>query len=199
MRLIMLGPPAAGKGTQAQKLAQRLGIPHLSSGDLLRDAVASGSEQGALIGDIMKRGDLVPDDIVKGIVAKRATEPDAANGFILDGYPRTLEQAESLDRAFAGFGLQLDAVLRIKVDEEVLVERVANRARQAEAEGAEARADDKPDVLRARIRAYRTATAPLIEFYEQRGLLESVDGTQSIEVVAAQLVEALPAVPPAGA
>lgn len=191
MRLIILGPPAAGKGTQAKRLAQRLQVPHLSSGELLREAAASGSEQGELIGDIMKRGELVPDEIVKGIVAKRATEPDAANGFILDGYPRNLEQAQSLDRAFAAHGIELDAVLEIKVDEEVLVERVANRAKQAAEDGTEARADDKPDVLRDRIRAYRSATVPLTKFYDERELLESVDGTQSIDAVTADLVAAL--------
>lgn len=191
MRLIILGPPAAGKGTQAKRLAQRLQVPHLSSGELLREAAASGSELGELIGDIMKRGELVPDEIVKGIVAKRATEPDAANGFILDGYPRNLEQAQSLDRAFAAHGIELDAVLEITVDEEVLVERVANRAKQAAEEGTEARADDKPDVLRDRIRAYRSATVPLTKFYDERELLESVDGTQSIDAVTADLVAAL--------
>lgn len=191
MRLIMLGPPAAGKGTQAQRLARRLNVPHLSSGELLREAASSGSEQGALIGEIMERGDLVPDDIVKGIVAKRATEPDASNGFILDGYPRTVEQARSLDRAFASHGLELDAVLEIRVDEEVLVERVANRAKQAAEEGTKPRADDTPHALRDRIRAYRAATVPLTDFYDERGLLDSVDGTQSIDAVTADLIAAL--------
>ena len=191
MRLIMLGPPAAGKGTQSQRLARRLNVPHLSSGELLREAAASGSEQSALIGEIMERGGLVPDEIVKGIVAKRATEPDATEGFILDGYPRNVEQAQSLDRAFASHGLELDAVLEIKVDEAVLVERVANRAHQAAEEGTGPRSDDKPDVLRDRIRAYRAETVPLTDFYGERGLLESVDGTQSMDAVTADLVAAL--------
>ena len=199
MRLIMMGPPAAGKGTQAELLSRRLAIPHLSSGALLRDVAASGSARGVLIGEIMARGDLVPDDIVKGVVAERATAPDAANGFILDGYPRTLEQAQSLDRAFAERGFGLDAVVRIAVDDDVLVERVENRARESEEAGVEARADDTPEVLRARILAYRKLTAPLIEFYTERGLLRSVDGTRSIDEIAADIFDALGSPEPVGA
>ncbi len=191
MRLILLGPPGAGKGTQAVRIAQRFGIPQLSTGDMLRAAVAAGSELGNRVKDTMARGDLVPDDVVVGVVAERLEADDARNGFILDGFPRTTPQAEALDRVFAERGLQLDAVLEIRVDEGALVDRIVKRAKEAAQRGEAARADDNPEVLRSRLEAYREQTAPLVEYYGRKGLLRSVDGLQPIDAVSERLADAI--------
>ena len=195
MRLILLGPPGAGKGTQAAKIVAGFGIPQLSTGDMLREAVASGTKTGLLAKEIMQRGDLVPDDLVVAVVADRLDEPDATNGFIFDGFPRTLAQAEALDDELYQRGLQLDAVLELKVDESVLVERVRNRAKQTEERGEPVRSDDTPEVCERRLDVYRAQTAPVVEHYRSLGVLKSIDGLQPIEVVTDELMAAIAALP----
>ena len=150
MRLVMLGPPGAGKGTQATKFATRLGIPQLSTGDMLREAVASGSALGLRAKHIMERGELVPDDVVVSVVTHRIGQPDTANGFILDGFPRTVTQAEALDQELAARGIKLDAVLELEVDEGALLDRIRGRAEEAAKNGERIRKDDNPDVFRTR-------------------------------------------------
>ncbi len=183
MRIILLGPPGAGKGTQAARLVQRLGIPQLSTGDMLRAAVAAGTPIGLKAKAIMDRGDLVSDDVVVGIVADRIEEPDAKAGFILDGFPRTVAQAEAFDRMLAGKGLKLDAVIEFKVDETTLVERIVRRAREMEARGEPVRRDDNPEVFKTRLEAYKSQTAPLSAYFASRGSLQTVDGMQPVDEV----------------
>src|SRR5436305_765499 len=160
MRLILLGPPGAGKGTRAQRLVAKHGLVQLSTGEMLRAAVNAGTPVGLRAKDIMARGELVPDDVVVTIVADRISEPDARNGFILDGFPRTVPQAVALDRLLADREQKLDAVIELKVDGRILQERIARRAREAQARGEALRPDDNPDVLRRRLEAYREQTAP---------------------------------------
>ena len=191
----MLGPPGAGKGTQAAKIAAGFGIPQLSTGDILREAVKLGTKTGLQAKEIMERGDLVPDDLVVAVVADRLDEPDAANGFVLDGFPRTLAQAEALDDELYRRGLQLDAVLELKVDESVLVERVRTRAEQMAERGEPVRSDDTPEVCERRLDVYRAQTAPVVEHYRSLGVLKSIDGLQSIESVTDNLATAIGAVP----
>jgi adenylate kinase len=191
----MLGPPGGGKGTQAAKIAAGFGIPQLSTGDMLREAVASGTSTGLHAKEIMERGDLVPDDLVVAVVADRLDEPDAANGFVLDGFPRTLAQAEALDDELYQRGLQLDAVLDLKVDESVLVERVRNRAEQMAERGEPVRSDDTAEVCERRLDVYRAQTAPVIEHYRSLGVLKSIDGLQPIEAVTDELAAAIAALP----
>jgi adenylate kinase len=183
MRIILLGPPGAGKGTQAVRLVERLGIPQLSTGDMLRAAVAAGTPVGLKAKAVMDRGDLVSDDIVVGIIADRIEEADAKNGFILDGFPRTVAQAEAFDAMLAEKGLKLDAVIEFKVNENELVDRIVKRAKETEARGEQVRKDDNPEVFKTRLEAYRTQTAPLSSYYEGRGMLKSVDGMQPIDEV----------------
>ena len=187
MRLILLGPPGAGKGTQAQRLVDKHGIVQLSTGDMLRAAVRAGTPVGLKAKDIMARGDLVPDDVVVGIVSDRIDEADARNGFILDGFPRTVPQAEALDRMLAAKGLNLDAVLELKVDEKALLDRIATRIAEMQSRGEKVRADDNPESLKTRLRAYRAQTEPLINHYGKKGLLRSVDGMASIDAVTAAI------------
>lgn len=191
----MLGPPGAGKGTQAAKIAAGFGIPQLSTGDILREAVKLGTKTGLQAKEIMERGDLVPDDLVVAAVADRLDEPDTANGFVLDGFPRTLAQAESLDDELYRRGLQLDAVLELKVDESVLVERVRTRAEQMAERGEPVRSDDTPEVCERRLDVYRAQTAPVVEHYRSLGVLKSIDGLQPIESVTDDLATAIAAVP----
>jgi adenylate kinase len=191
MRLILLGPPGAGKGTQAQRLAERLGVRQLSTGDMLRAAVAAGTPVGLKAKDVIARGELVPDDIVVAIVADRIAEPDARNGFILDGFPRTVPQAEALDRMLSEKGLALDAVVELKVDENVLLGRIENRAAKMIAHGEPLRPDDNPESLKKRLDAYRARTAPLSGYYARKGILKTVDGMASIEQVAAAVAAVL--------
>jgi adenylate kinase len=193
MRLVLLGPPGAGKGTQATRMGKRFAIPQLSTGDMLREAVASGSALGARVKDIMERGDLVPDDVVIAVVANRMDHSDAADGFVLDGFPRTVAQAEALDRELATRGIGLDAVLELEVDEEVLLVRITGRAEEAGKRGQPARRDDNPGVFETRLKAYRAQTAPVTEYYRSRGLLHIVDGLQPIDVVTDELAAALSA------
>jgi adenylate kinase len=183
MRLILLGPPGAGKGTQAQRLVEKHGIVQLSTGDMLRAAVGAGTPVGLKAKDIMARGDLVPDEVVVGIVSERIDQPDARNGFILDGFPRTVPQAEALDRMLAAKGLKLDAVIEIRVDEQALLDRIATRIAQMQARGENVRPDDNPESLKTRLRAYRVQTAPLLDYYGKKGLLRSVDGMAAIDAV----------------
>lgn len=191
MRLVLLGPPGAGKGTQADRLTARHGIPKLSTGDMLRSAVAAGTAVGKKAKTIMDRGELVPDDVVVAIIAERIDAPDARSGFILDGFPRTVAQAEALERLFAERGLKLDAAVELKVDEAKLLDRIENRIAETRATGAELRSDDNPEVLKKRLSAYRQQTAPLVEHYQQKGLLKSVDGMRGIPEVAAAIDRAL--------
>ncbi|MDX3929536.1 MAG: adenylate kinase [Shinella sp.] len=191
MRLVMLGPPGAGKGTQAARLAERLGVPQLSTGDMLRAAIAEGSPVGLAARDVMARGDLVGDDIVVNCVRERIAKSDAAFGFILDGFPRTLGQARAFDEALEEAGHRLDAVLELKVAESVLLDRVIHRARTAKAEGQPVRADDNAEALKVRLEAYRTSTEPLADYYRQAGLLRAVDGLKSIDQVSSSLFEVL--------
>ena len=183
MRLILLGPPGAGKGTQAQRLVEKYNIVQLSTGDMLRAAVAAGTPVGLKAKEIMARGELVPDDVVVAIVADRITKPDARNGFILDGFPRTVPQAEALDRMLHEKGLDLDAVVELKVDEGILLHRVQRRVNETLARGEAVRADDNPESLKKRLDAYRAQTAPLVDFYAGKGSLKTVDGMADISEV----------------
>jgi adenylate kinase len=191
MRLILLGPPGAGKGTQAQRLVNQHGIVQLCTGDMLRAAVAAGTPIGQRAKDIMARGSLVPDDVVVAIVSDRIDQPDARKGFILDGFPRTVPQAEALDRMLESRRLKLDAVIELKVDATILEQRIANRVAEAKARGEALRPDDNPQVLRTRLAAYREQTAQLVEYYRGHGMLHTVDGMASIAEVAAAVDAAL--------
>jgi len=187
MRLILLGPPGAGKGTQAQRLVSKHGIVQLSTGDMLRAAVRAGTPVGLRAKDIMDRGDLVPDDIVVAIVADRISEPDAKEGFILDGFPRTVAQAEALDHMLREKGLDLDGVVELKVDEGILIRRIESRIRETLARGEPLRKDDDPEILKTRLEAYRRQTAPLIDYYRDKGMLRGVDGMAPIDEVTAAI------------
>jgi len=180
MRLILLGPPGAGKGTQAQRLVDKYGIVQLSTGNMLRAAVAAGTQVGRRAEGMMARGELCPDELVVAIVGDRIGQPDAAKGFILDGFPRTVPQAQALDRMLADRGLNLDAVIELKVDPAMLLGRVEKRIAEAVAAGQPVRADDNPQALKTRLDAYRVQTAPLIDYYAGRGALKTVDGMASV-------------------
>jgi adenylate kinase len=191
MRLILLGPPGAGKGTQASNLVKKYGIVQLSTGDLLRSAGAAGTPVGLHAKEIMARGELVPDDIVVEIVADRISQSDAKNGFILDGFPRTVPQAEALDRMLHNKKLDLDAVIELKVDENILLRRIEKRVAEMAARGEALRADDNAAALHKRLEAYRVQTAPLIAFYADKGTLQTVDGMAGIDDVAKAIEKVL--------
>lgn len=187
MRLILLGPPGAGKGTQAQRLVEKYGIPQLSTGDMLRAAVAAKTPVGLMAKAVMDAGELVSDAIVNAIVAERIDQPDCAKGFILDGYPRTLAQADSVEGMLAERGLALDAVVELVVDDKALVGRIVKRAEDAKAAGRPVRKDDNPEVFEERLREYYKKTAPLIGYYHAKKMLKGVDGMASVELVSGQI------------
>ncbi len=188
MNVIILGAPGAGKGTQSLRLADKYGIQPLSTGEILREAAASGSEIGRRAKAIMDKGNLVPDEMVIEIVAERISEPDCANGFILDGFPRTVPQAEALDAMLSEKGLKLDHVIELKVKEEALVQRILGRASELAATG-QVRADDTEETLRERLAVYRDRTMPILPYYSDRGMLVSVDGMADFDTVAARIDE----------
>lgn len=183
MRIILLGPPGSGKGTQAQLLVKRYGIVQLSTGDMLRAAVAAGTPVGLKAKEIMASGGLVPDDVVVGIISDRIEQPDAQNGFILDGFPRTVPQAEALDELLRQKRLELDAVIELRVNESALINRVETRAAQMRERGEEVRIDDTPEVLTKRLASYRSQTEPLIHYYSERRKLSTIDGMMTIDEV----------------
>ena len=210
MNLILLGPPGAGKGTQAGRLKEKFDLAHLSTGDMLREAVAADSEVGREAKGIMAEGRLVPDDLINRLVAERIAQPDCARGFILDGFPRTIAQAEALDRLLAERDLKLDAVIEIEVDDDALVARIGGRfacarcgtlyhdtTRPTRVEGVcdvcgstefTRRADDNPETVRARLQSYHDQTAPLLPYYRDKGLLVTVDGMAEIDQVTDEIL-----------
>ncbi|MEK9831304.1 MAG: adenylate kinase [Rhodospirillaceae bacterium] len=185
MNIILLGPPGAGKGTQAKVLVDNHGVVQLSTGDMLRAAVASGSELGQQAKAVMDAGKLMPDEIMVEIISARIAEPDCANGFILDGFPRTTAQADALDKMLEEKGLPLDHVIEIAVNDAVLIDRI--NARVAETPEAERRDDDNAETLKHRLDVYHEQTAPILPYYEARGMLKRVDGMQSIDEVSKQI------------
>ncbi len=187
MRLVLLGPPGAGKGTQAQRLVKRYGIVQLSTGDMLRAAVAAETPVGVKAKAVMEAGGLVSDDIVIGIIAERLEHADARKGFILDGFPRTVAQAEALDGLLAECGLKLDAVIELKVDQAKLMQRILTRAEETRARGEPVRKDDDPEVFKARLEAYNRDTAVVSPYYAAKGQLQQIDGMRPIDEVTAAI------------
>ncbi len=191
MRLVLLGPPGAGKGTQAARLVEKFGLLHLSTGDMLRAAAEAGTPTGLAAKEIMARGDLVPDGVVVKIIEDRIAEEDAANGFVLDGFPRTVAQAQSLDAMLAAKSQKLDAVVELEVDAEKLVDRIVKRAEEAKRAGLTVRKDDDPAVFTTRLAAYRAQTAPVSAYYRGTRLLKAVNGMEPIDAVTRALGTAL--------
>jgi adenylate kinase len=187
MKLILLGPPGAGKGTQAERLVAKHGIPQLSTGDMLRAAVKAGTPIGKRAKAVMDAGELVSDDIVNGIVSERIDDKDCAKGFILDGYPRTLPQADAVEAMLADKGMALDVVIELAVDDKALVGRILNRAEEAKAAGQPVRKDDNAQVFEERLREYYKKTAPLTGYYYAKKLLTTVDGMAPMDNVTAQI------------
>ncbi|MEM1409407.1 MAG: adenylate kinase [Pseudomonadota bacterium] len=194
MIIIFLGPPGAGKGTQAKRIAERHHIPQLSTGDMLRAAIAEGTELGLKCKAIMDAGDLVSDDIVAGIIGDRIDAPDCENGFLLDGFPRTVRQAELLDGILKDKGLKVDAVLELQVDDEALVGRLNTRIAETKARGEEVRSDDNEETFRKRLGVYNDQTAPLVPYYRDQGLVKPIDGMRSIDAVTSDIEAALASV-----
>jgi adenylate kinase len=194
MRLILLGPPGSGKGTQAQRLIHRYGIVQLSTGEMLRAAVAAQTPVGLKAKDVMASGGLVPDEVVIGIISDRLDQPDAANGFILDGFPRTVPQAQALDELLKKKHMKLDAVIELRVNESALLQRVETRVAEMKARGEEVRIDDTPEVLTKRLASYRSLTEPLIHYYSERRKLLTVDGMMTIEHVTREIGRILAAI-----
>jgi adenylate kinase len=191
MRLVLLGPPGAGKGTQSARLVSKYAIPQLSTGDMLRAAVAAGTPIGLQAKAIMDSGALVPDEVVVGIIGQRIKEADAGKGFILDGFPRTVAQARALDELLDKEGLRLDAVVELVVDEDALLARMQNRVEETRAKGGTVRADDNPEAFKTRLEAYRSQTAPVSSYYAEKGELKRVDGMAPVEAVASAIDQAL--------
>ena len=191
MRLILLGPPGAGKGTQSARLSERYAIPQLSTGDMLRAAVEAGTPVGLSAKAIMDSGGLVSDDIVVAIVADRIEQSDARGGFILDGFPRTVAQAEALNRMLAGKSMQLDGVVELKVDEAALLGRIEKRVSETRAAGGPIRSDDNAEALRTRLSTYRAQTAPVAHYYAGQGELKTIDGMAPVDEVTASIIQAL--------
>ena len=194
MKIILLGPPGSGKGTQAQRLVQRYGIVQLSTGEMLRAAVAAGTPIGLKAKDIMASGGLVPDEVVVGIISDRIEQEDARKGFILDGFPRTVPQAEALDDLLKHKHMKLDAVIELRVNESALLQRVENRVAEMRARGEEVRVDDTAEVLVKRLASYRALTEPLIHYYSERRKLLTVDGMMTIEHVTHEIGRILHAI-----
>jgi adenylate kinase len=194
MRLILLGPPGAGKGTQAQRLVQKHNIVQLSTGEMLRAAVAAETPVGLQAKDVMANGGLVPDEIVIGIISDRLDQPDMKNGFILDGFPRTVPQAAALDELLKKKHIRLDAVVELRVNESALLNRVETRVAEMRARGEEVRVDDTPEVLSKRLASYRSLTEPLIHYYSERRKLLTVDGMMTIEHVTREINRILAAI-----
>ena len=192
MNIILLGPPGAGKGTQAKVLEKAHGIVQLSTGDMLRAAANSGSELGRQAQAVMDAGNLMPDDIMIQIISERIAQPDCANGFILDGFPRTTAQADALENMLSDKGLKLDFVIEIAVEDEILIDRIDNRV--AQMPEAERRSDDNAETLRKRLGVYHEQTAPILPYYQERNMLKQVDGMLSIEQVTNQIEQAVSAV-----
>lgn len=187
MNIILLGPPGAGKGTQAKKLEEKYGLKQLSTGDMLRSEIAAGTELGLKAKELMDAGNLVPDDVVVGMIANRIEQPDCVKGVIYDGFPRTVAQAEALDKMLDAKGKKLSAVIELSIDEEALVDRLNTRIAETKARGEEVRADDNEETLRNRLNEFRNKTAPIIPYYEGKGMLKRVDGMRSIEDVESQI------------
>jgi adenylate kinase len=196
MRLILLGPPGAGKGTQAQRLVEKHGIVQLSTGDMLRAAAKAGTPVGLRAKDVMARGELVPDDVVVAIIEERIAQPDAKRGFILDGFPRTVAQAEALEKLLARKGLKLDGVIELEVDDAILLQRIEKRVAEMQARGEPVRADDNAESLRKRLDAYHAQTAPLSHYYRTKGLHKATDGMAPIDEVTAAIMDLLAAPAP---
>ncbi|MEM6889657.1 MAG: adenylate kinase [Pseudomonadota bacterium] len=190
MNIILLGPPGAGKGTQARTLVEQRGMVQLSTGDMLREAKDSGTEMGKIVADVMARGALVTDEIVIGLI-KEKLETVKANGFIFDGFPRTLAQADALEALMSECGLALDAAIELKVNDDVLVERIVGRAEEARAAGQPVRADDNEESLKTRLMAYYKQTSPLIGYYHAKKILSHVDGLAEIDTVGAEIAAVL--------
>lgn len=191
MIIVLFGPPAAGKGTQAKRIHEKYGIAHLSTGDMLRGAIAAGTEVGKKAKAIMDKGLLVPDEIVLGIISDRIAEPDCEKGFVLDGFPRTVNQAMALDDMLTGKKRGVDVVIVMEVDEAALIKRVENRAAEAKAKGEPVRSDDDPETFKKRLAVYKAETAPILPYYEKQGKIARVDGMKSIAEVSAQIDDIL--------
>jgi len=188
LNLVLFGPPGAGKGTQAKILQEKRGLPQLSTGDMLRAAIAAKTALGKQVEGILAKGDLVSDDVVIGIIGERYDQPDCANGAVFDGFPRTIAQAEALDRMLADRGKQVDVVIELKVDDAVLLKRVEQRIKES---GGVARPDDNPETLKARLAVYYKNTAPLLDFYRRQGKLETVDGMAPVDSVTKAIATAI--------